>query len=451
MEYLDINTFKLFKKDINTQELNIDLLNKLLIIFPDSDKKNKNKNKNNILKNQKIQIQKDNLFNKVNLILNKLSEKNIDNLVIEFIDNINQVSFESFKEIQKTFYLKIISEINFINVYIDFLKIIGLIYNKVQNYDLSYFYEIIECKFKIDYSNYELEPINNLSFINDIVGESNRLNNLILINHMVQYKLISNNIYDYCDNIILNQTIFLSDIYYWFNSKNKELTNNELLKINNIILNNKDISNRESILLKNLIKNVSYTKSNNNIDTKSEINIVSNIVSNIDTKSDINIVTKSEINIDTKSDINIESNIDTKSELKNKYNVTNVNTINLECIHIIDEYLMLKSIDDIKYFIDTRCIDTINKNKFCENLIHKYFISNKEISEEIIKLIKQLVKLHILFKSNYSRGLLLVYNNSDELSIDYDNSTQKIKILLSTLKALGITKGLENILEKYNI
>jgi PBP1b-binding outer membrane lipoprotein LpoB len=86
MDKLDIPTFILFKTDINTQELNNEILKKLSTMFPDIEKKNKSKNKNKVtmLKNQKMQIQKDNISNKVNLILNKLSEKNIDNLVIDF-------------------------------------------------------------------------------------------------------------------------------------------------------------------------------------------------------------------------------------------------------------------------------------------------------------------------------------------------------------------------------
>jgi hypothetical protein len=107
--------------------------------------------------------------------------------------------------------------------------------------------------------------------------------------------------------------------------------------------------------------------------------------------------------------------------------------------------------DDLKYFIDNRCGDTINKNKFCEILINKYFVSNKETSDEIIQLIKQLVKLHVLFKSNYSRGLLIIYNNWEEISMDYDTSNSKIKLLLSTLRSVGITKGLEHLLEKYQV
>jgi hypothetical protein len=422
---MDISTFILFKSDINTQELNTEILKKLNILFPDIDKKNrnKNKNKNNILKNQKIQIQKVNISNKVNLILNKLSEKNIDNLVIEFIENINQVNSDSFREIQKAFYLKIISEVNFINIYIEFLKIIGFLYNKVQEYDLSYFFEMIETKFKNDYTDYEINPNDNISFINDLNGETNRTNNLILINTMVEYKLFSNEIYKYCDNIILNQSLFLSDIYYWFNSKNRGLNTHESEKIKEI-LNKPGILPRDSILLKNLSQ-------------EKQINIsAANPIKSVVTISTTQQATT--LNPQKENDIG-----------KIKQIIIQTNTINLECIHIIDEYILFKSMDDLKYFIDSRCMDTINKNKFCENLINKYFMSNKEISEEIIQLIKQLVKLHILFKSNFSRGLLLIHNNWDDISIDYNNPITKIKLLLSTLKSIGITKGLEELLEIY--
>ena len=403
---MDISTFILFKSNINTQELNNEILKKLNILFPDVEKRNKNKYKNNILKTQKIQNQKENISNKVNLILNKLSEKNIDSLIIEFIEKINQVSNETFKEIQKTFYLKIISEINFINIYIEFLKIIGYLYNQIQEYNLSYFFEIVESKFKNDYTTFEIN--NNINFLNELNSETNRTNNLILINTMIEYKLISNEIYNYCDEIILNQTLFLSDIYYWFNSKNRKLTNHENLKIKELL--NKNITPRDLILLKNLLQ------------YESSCNIkLEQVIVNIKPEQVI---------------VNIKQNI---------------NTINLECNYIIEEYLLYKSINDIKYFIDTRCDDTINKNKFCENLINKFFTLNKETSDEIIQLLKQLVKSRILFKSNLSRGLLLIYHNWDDISIDYDNPILKIKLLLSTLKSIGITKGLEELLEKYKI
>ena len=437
MENLDIQTFILFKTHHNTQELKGDILSKINILFPDVDNKNKNKNNkknnNNILKNQKIQSLKDNICNKVNLILNKLSEKNIDNLVIEFIENINQVSSDIFNEIQKTIYLKIMSEINFINIYIEFLKIIGYLYNNVQGYTLSYFYNIVETKFNFDYTNFEIDPNNNLSFIIDINGETNRINNLIIINSMVKYNFLSININNYCDEIILDQKLFLSDIYYWFNSKNRKLLTSEVIKIKEI-LNKKEIAPRDMILLKNILQDNDKTSTDN-------IPVINTPVINTPVINTSVINTKV-ISTNQKDKIN-----DLQKDKKNNQ----TNTINLECNHIIDEYLLFKSMDDLKYFIDIRCTDTINKNKFCENLINKFFIANKEKSEDFIQLIKQLVKLRVLFKSNFSRGLLLIHNNWDEFSIDYDNSTQKIKLLLSTLKSIGITKGLEDLLQKYNV
>lgn len=391
MNKIDISSFILFKTHLDTQELNNEILKKLNLIFPDIDKKrNRNKNKNNVLKTQKILNQKESISNKVNMILNKLSEKNIDSLIIEFINSINQVSKESYEEILKTFYIKIISEINFINIYLDFLKIINLLYNKVQQYNLSFFYDIIESKFKNDYTNYEISLISNFNFINDLNGETNRLNNLLLINKLIEHKLLSDNIYKYCDDIILNQNIFYSDIYYWFNYKNKKLTILEENKIKEII-NTKNISTRDSILLKNMCSNIQNNKNINN---------------------------KTESSIDT---INIESN------------------------HIIDEYLMMKSINDIKYFIENRCIDNISKNKFCEILINKYYTYNKDKSNIILTLIEELFKLKILLKSNISKGVLMIHNNWEEISIDYDNSDIKMKSLLNILKKLDIVKGLEHL------
>lgn len=391
MNKIDISSFILFKTHSETQELSNEILKKLNLIFPDIDKKrNRNKNKNNVLKTQKILIQKENISNKVNMILNKLSEKNIDSLVIEFINSINQVSNETYEEILKTFYIKIISEVNFINIYLNFLKIISCVYNKVQQYNLSFLYNIIESKFKNDYTNYEISLISNLNFINDLNGETNRLNNLLLINKLIEHKLLSENVYKYCDDVILNQNIFYSDIYYWFSYKNKKLTISEENKIKEIITT-KNISTRDSILLKNMCSNI---QNNKDISNK------------------------------------IESNID---------------TINIESNHIIDEYLMIKSINDIKYFIENRCVDTITKNKFCEILINKYYMCNKEKSNIILTLIEELYKLKVLLKSNISKGVLMIHNNWDEISIDYDNSDIKIKSLLNILKKLDIVKGLEHL------
>jgi hypothetical protein len=220
MEVLDINNFLSFKMDSNTQELTNGVLELLNSLFGSVDKnkkikKNIKKQTTNILKNQKIQNKKEIIGNKVNLILNKLSESNIDSLIIEFIQNINQIDLENFEEVQKTFYLKIISEINFIKIYLQFLNMLGFLYQKVQGYNLEFFYSLVEAKFRLDYSEYDIEAGSKLDIINDQDGESKRINNLILIKNLVENKMLNSNIYDFCDNTIINQCIFLPDIYHW--------------------------------------------------------------------------------------------------------------------------------------------------------------------------------------------------------------------------------------------
>jgi hypothetical protein len=430
MEVLDINKFLAFKMDPNTQELDIQILNVLNSLFGSIDKnkkikKNTKKPVVNILKNQKIQNKKDIIGNKVNLILNKLSESNIDSLIIEFIQNINQIDQETFEEVQKTFYLKIIGEINFIKIYLQFLKILGFLYQKVQGYNLSFFYSMVESKFKLDYSDFNIEANSKFDFINEQDGESKRINNLILIKHLVENKMLNSSIYDFCDNIIIEQNIFLPDIYHWFSSKTRDLTLEEINKIN-ILLKKEGISSRETVLLENLINR-------KNKPVVSEQNQVP--------------VSKPQIHapVIVKKLQNQQTNIEKESE-KMK-----IDTLQLECENIIEEYLIVKSIDDIKYFIETRCVDAISKNKFSEYIINKYFIGNKECAGEIIELMKQLIKLHILFKSNLSRGLLLVHNNWKEKSIDYNKPTDKMKTILTTLKNIGITKGIEFLLDQYKI
>jgi hypothetical protein len=378
MEIQDVELFLSYKHNPETQNLDnttIDLLNNL---FSSDKKKKKPVKKNNILKNYKIQNKKDNISNKVILILNKLSESNINNLVMEFIDNINQVDQENFVEIQKTFYVKIINEINFVKIYLQFLKIIGCLYNKVQNYNLSFFYSIVETKFKLDYENITLSE--QYIFLSEHDGEIKRLNNLELIKNMVENNFFSQVLLDNCDKIIITQNIYLTDIYYWFNSKTRKLTEEESNKIN-LFLKKDGISQRETVLLENM---KTKPKSNNE-----------------------------------------------------KYY--------LEYENIIEEYLLMKNIDDLKFYIDTKCTDANEKNKLCEVLLFIYFNKDNEIANDIIDLSKILIKKQILFKSNLSRGLLLIKEKN------LIKSTDKIKNVLIILKNMGITKGLEKMMDTHKV
>lgn len=407
IKMLDIDDFISYKPNKEVQELDTKTLELLNSLFGLNDKYKKSKKyikkqSINILKSQKVQNKKDNIINKVNLILNKLSETNIDNLVLEFLENINQVDEDNFDEIQKTIYIKILSEINFCKIYLDFLKIIGLIYNKVQNYSLNYFISIIELKFKTDYTNFNIDFDEKYNILKELEGETKRFNNLVLLKSLFDNKMLSKELEELCDNLIIEQNIYLPDIYHWFNLKNIELSDQQKTIIKKHIIENV-LSPRENVLLESLLTtNEKFIKQTNETNPQTNKNIIKN------------------------------------------------DTLLLECDNIIEEYILLKSIEDINYFINTRCIDAISKNKFCEVLIDKYFSGTKESSRDLVDLIKELLKNQILFKSNISRGLLLIYGNWKERTIDYEKPQLKMKNLLITLKSIGV-KGIENLFTTFNI
>jgi hypothetical protein len=214
--------------------------------------------KKNIINKPKFINKKDNTINKVSTILNKLSDTNIHNIVLEFIETMGQVSEDIFNEILMAIYIKIINEINFINTYIIFLKIIYIIYNEVQKYKLNFFIDIIQSKFELDYTH---KIINN-DLINFVLSsgentlyqkEQNRINNLKLIVSMVNTELLLPDIIEICHNILLDQNMYLTDIYYWYKlKKSYKLSEDEIILLNKKI-ESSSIAEREKILINSII------------------------------------------------------------------------------------------------------------------------------------------------------------------------------------------------------
>ena len=96
---MNINDFISLKNNKECEVLDNNIICTLNKLFEDTDYNKKSFNKkqynlkkpNNILKNIKLQNKKDTITNKINLILNKLSEENMDALIIEFIEKIRNV------------------------------------------------------------------------------------------------------------------------------------------------------------------------------------------------------------------------------------------------------------------------------------------------------------------------------------------------------------------------
>jgi len=406
---MDIESFVSLKTLPELETLSNEIIN-IITILSNGKKIIKNINKGNqLLKNPKIQLLKDKIENKVNLILNKLSELNMNNLLVEFVETIGKIKEEEFNDIQKAFYQKMQSDISFIKIYIDFYKLITQVYILQFNYSNKYMINIIESKFLYDY--YDIEYTEKFNFLmeyedenNFIISENKRINHLIIIKNMIYSNILNNNLENIITEKLLEQKKYYADIYYWL--QNKTLDDTIKLSIKNIILNN-TLPLREKVLLDNLI-----------IDTKN---------------TEVKGVVKSLITPQIK-----EQNI-------------NSDTLAIESENVIEEYLFMESIDEVKIFIDSRCKDAISKNKFSQYLFNKYFESNIESTSKILDFIKMLVKKQILFKSNLSRGLLLLNNNWKELVDDFNNPDKKMKELLISLKNLGITKNLENLLQTHKI
>lgn len=391
----NLKSFLQLKNHKDCKDLDIEVITFILESFENSEgKKNKKyifnnnnyKKSNQILKNPKIKLIKEKISNKVNLILNKLSENNLSSLLIEFFQNIKILNLDDFNEVIKTIYIKMLSEIKFLKLYLEFFKNIIGTYKHIYSYNISYFYDLLEFKFNFDYNN--LEDIT-MDFLKDYDSEDFRLNNLTILKELIQQQFFNSNFEDLLNNKILNQDKYYSDIYYWF--KNSKLTNEQVENINNII-DNISIEIRDKILLQNLI-----------------------------------------------SDYTIEPK-KTKLVFKKK---KIVNSFESKVEGLINDYLLTDDTNSIENFITLNCIETPDKNKICEVIISNYFSSVNY--DKVIELIKYLIMEQILFKSNFSRGLLSLYNLGNQYNQTKEN------MLLHTLKNLGITKGLETLLSKHNI
>jgi hypothetical protein len=389
---LDIELFNSLQFKPECLDLNNNIIYSIIDSFSNNDFKNKKykpyqKKVQNVLKNPKIKLIKDKICNKVNLILNKLSENNIDNLIIEFIENIKITNIDNYNEFLKTLYYKILSEINFIKIYLTFFSLITKVYEQVYNFSLEYFYNLIENKFLLDY---DFEYDKNYSFLNEQLDDVKRLNNLTLINELINFNFFKDEFKDIIEEKIIKQDKYLSDIHHWF--KNNKISDKQLNFIKTLL--NNDIQLRDKVLLENLVNG-------------------------------------------NKSKIVFKQTVSQPEKI-----ISNNNTIELD--NILEEYLFIDNSESLESYIENNCNDALTKNKFCEYLIDKYFKFSNDECKKIIHLFKFFIKNKVLFKSNLSRGLLNIYPIKN-MNLD------RLKNILLFLKNQGITKGLENIMTKYSI
>ncbi len=363
-----MNSVELFKykNDPRCMFLEDDTISKIVSFFSKSNiKQMKGPVKQiNIMKTNKIQAKKDMIENKLIMIMNKISENNMNELLIEYITSIF-IDEEKYNIIQTELYNKMIKDIKFIDYYVKFSIMIFITEYKRNNFLPNTFINIIKNNINNDDENIRIACYN-------------------IIKNLIRNKFFNSNIINYISNIIFNTNNpeHYIDTFHLFNEM--DVTNYKDNIINMINKCNELNMHREKILIESLIEN-------KNIAPKPIINQIKN------------------------DDFSIS--------------VTN----------ILDEYIFLNSIDEVKEFILSECNEIDEKNIFCCE-VYKYYINNNNI----LALLENLVKNKILFKSNLSKGLLLFINENNI-------SENIIRDILKFLKKNNITKNIENIFKKYKV
>jgi hypothetical protein len=280
----------------------------------------------NIMKTNKIQAKKDLNENKLIMIMNKLSSDNINELVAEYISNINLADNNdgsSYNVILTEIFNKMIKDIKFIENYISFaIKI-----------------------FAIEYKRLNIYPTVFIDFIRDTLDNSSDENIRSACYEIIK-KLQKCGFFDESILTFISKNLFLLgsthyiDIYNWFSSFPKEYIYKYKNDITNILGNINN--NRDKILISSLLENNVNT---DNIDSfEFEENdefktLISNILEEynfIKSIDEVEEFIKTDCN-----DIN-KKNIFCKEFIE--FNINNVSTIDMSLIdELIKNKILFKS------------------------------------------------------------------------------------------------------------
>lgn len=244
-----INLYKL-KHDIQCVVLENDIIQNILDCYVKSNIKmiKTTKKQVNIMKTNKIQAKKDLNENKLIMIMNKLSNDNVNELVAEYINNINlEDQTEKYNVILTEIFNKMIKDIKFIENYVNFaIKI-----------------------FAIEYKRLNIYPTTFIDLIKDTLNESSdeNIRNACydIIKQLQKSGFFHENILLFISkNLFINGLNYI-DIYNWFSSFPREYVYKYKDDIMNIL--NKITDNREKILISSLLEE---TANNDNIELLDE-------------------------------------------------------------------------------------------------------------------------------------------------------------------------------------
>ena len=397
------NDLILFKNDITCLNLDEIIIQDILDSFNQSNIKTNKivKKQVNILKNNKIQVKKDLIENKLINIMNKVSFNNINELIKEYLNTINIITNEEYIIIQQEILSKIIKDIKFINNMIPF--IIKLF--SIEKYRLN----IIPSHFMISIYNILLSNYNN---VND--DETYRISCLTLIKKLIEFNFFTKDMYLYISNLLLDNKNYKVDIYYWFNDSMININTYHDKLMENIIYCRENDMKREELMIESLLVNT----------------LLVNTIP-------INTLPINTLPINT---LLVNNNIQLSGntcEVKEDSRIIIIN-------NIIEEYLYLGIVNEVEQFINSELKSIDCKNIFCKELLNTYLTLDLEKRKSVLKLYEELIKNKVIVKSNISKGLLLYLDTNRGVN-------NIIEGFLKFLKNNNITKNIEHIFKKYKI
>lgn len=230
-------------------------------------------------------------------------------------------------------------------------------------------------------------------FIENIISNINnndeniRIKIYELVRKLINCTFFNVTLIDYISDIVLNNTIsdHYIDTYYWFNGL-EIFFDKYIDRINDIIvLCGNNNMNREKILIESLIDKIPIK---------------------INCEDDIEII-----------------------EHNNKIN------------NIVEEYLKNENVENILNHVQIECKNIDDKNNFAKNVFLNFV---NTFNTKLFNMLENLIKEKILFKSNLSKGLLILLE-------DMDINKEAIVNILKFLKNQNITNNIENIFKKYKV
>jgi len=352
----------------------------------------------NLLKNSKLQTEKNTIESKVNLILNKLSKNNFDQIIEEFIIKFSEIEQYDFNIILKSLFVKAIKDEKFINIFLKFYNIINQIYSYLFDFNNKYFIDILETKIKFDYQKIKLDT--EYSFLENLNSEENRINSLKILIYLVEKNNLKINVINVVSDYLM-ETDYIPDINFWFSNKfikNKLDIKNFNEKLVNKLSN--EINNRSLVLLKNLL---------DSNDIQYELNL------------------DEELDEDSDEENSIFNNLDdetTKSDFE------------IQIDNILEEYLLLEEFDEVSSLIETFNKDENKKKIFMETLLNFFFNSTLNNVNKFKKLFVNLKKSKQFKIEIYKNSLIELLNNDDRF--DYTDLENKILKITDIYKIIQI-------------